>query len=100
MLKHSAPSWGPPRSASNMSPSRWATRSLIPASATISRPIAALPGRSTIVELSSGWRRQSAIENSPWPPATSSSDRGSDASATAFATSSLDSRASWYWPRM
>ena len=30
MLKHSAPSWGPPRSASNMSPSRWGTRSRHP----------------------------------------------------------------------
>ena len=32
MLNSSAPSWGPPRSVSNMSPSTWRTRSDIPAS--------------------------------------------------------------------
>ena len=72
MLKQRAPSWWPSKSASNMSPSRWRTRSSMPAPETISRPIRALPGRSTTVAFSPGCRRQSAIENSPWAPATSS----------------------------
>ena len=46
------------------------------------------------------WRRQSAIEYSPWAPATSSSEWAPPASGIAFATSALESRASWYWPRM
>ena len=55
-----------------MSPSTWVTRSVIPCSAMISRPTAALAGRSSTVAWRPGWRRQSSAENQPCPPATSS----------------------------
>ena len=83
-----------------MSPSTYDTRSAIPFAATISRPIRALPGRSTTTERSSGCCRQSAIEYSPCAPATSSNDAAPEGNATAFATAALESRASWYWPVM
>ncbi len=100
MLNTSAPSWGPPRSVTNMSPSTCRTRSDIPACATISRPMRALPGRSTTVAVSPSWLRHRAIENSPWAPATSSSELDPAGNRTALATAALESFASWYCPVM
>src|SRR4051812_7977384 len=74
MSNSSAPSWGPPRSDSNMSPSTCWTVSLRPARAMISRPTRALPGRTSTVALRPSCRAHTAAANQPCAPATSSSD--------------------------